>query len=127
MIPGEYRLQQENVVCNEGRSLTALKVRNCGDRPVQVGSHVHFYEVNPALEFPRILAYGKRLSIPAGTATRFEPGEEKSVFLTSFGGNRIIQGLNNLTNGPLFEPPSEEKLNAFIGSPVNREPREGGE
>ncbi|WP_410770885.1 urease subunit beta [Fontibacillus sp. BL9] len=125
MIPGEYRLRQGDVICNEGRSSISLKVRNCGDRPVQVGSHVHFYEVNPALEFPRILAYGKRLSIPAGTATRFEPGEEKSVSLTSFGGNRIIRGLNHLTDGPLSSPPSEEKLSVFLDD--SRKSRKRGE
>lgn len=119
MIPGEYRLVREDVVCNAGRAAIGVKVRNCGDRPVQVGSHIHFYEVNPALEFPRAEAYGKRLNIPAGTATRFEPGEEKTVSLIPFGGSKIIRGLNRLTDGPLTVPPSEERLNAFLGKPGN--------
>lgn len=117
MIPGEYRLMQEDVLCNAGRADISIKVRNRGDRPVQVGSHIHFYEVNPALDFPRIHSYGRRLNIPAGTATRFEPGEEKTVSLIPFGGSKIIRGLNRLTDGPLSESPSEEKLDAFLGKP----------
>lgn len=99
MIPGEYRLLQEDVLCNVNRESSVLLVRNCGDRPVQVGSHIHFYEVNPDLHFLRSEAFGKRLNIPAGTATRFEPGEEKEITLTTFGGLQEIYGLNHLTDG----------------------------
>ncbi len=97
--PGEYRLAEEEIVLNEGRESVELLVRNLGDRPVQVGSHYHFFEVNPELEFDRAAAFGMRLDIPAGTAVRFEPGEEKEVELVTFGGDRLLQGLNLLTAG----------------------------
>jgi urease subunit gamma/beta len=97
--PGEYALADADVVLNEGRETRTLTVRNLGDRPVQVGSHFHFFEVNPALEFDRGEAFGMRLDIPAGTAVRFEPGDEKEVDLVEMGGDRSIHGLNMLTNG----------------------------
>ena len=97
--PGEYRLADGDVVLNEGREAATLTVRNLGDRPVQVGSHFHFFEVNPELEFERARAFGMRLDIPAGTAVRFEPGDEREVELVAFGGERQVHGLNRLTEG----------------------------
>lgn len=101
MIPGEYRLRDEPIVCNRQKSVTKLTVINRGDRPVQVGSHFHFFEVNSFLEFDRQAAYGKHLNIPAGTAVRFEPGDAKQVELVPFSGKRRVYGLNNMVNGPL--------------------------
>lgn len=101
MIPGEYILRSGDIECNTGRPTAAVTVVNTGDRPVQVGSHFHFFEVNRQMEFDRQKAFGMRLNIAAGTAVRFEPGEEKEVELVSFGGNQIIMGFNNLANGPV--------------------------
>jgi len=98
MIPGEYILKKEDIECNVGRKTAMITVVNTGDRPVQVGSHFHFFEVNKQMKFDRESALGMRLNIAAGTAVRFEPGEEKEVELVSFGGNKIIFGFNNLTN-----------------------------
>ncbi len=91
MIAGEYILRSEPVICNEGRKTIKIKVKNTGDRPCQIGSHTHFFEVNKALDFPREKAYGYRLNIPAGTGIRFEPGDEKEVELCEISGaeNRI--------------------------------------
>jgi urease subunit gamma/beta len=97
--PGEYQLADGDVVLNEGRKSVRLTVRNLGDRPVQVGSHFHFFEVNPELEFDRSQAFGMRLDVPAGTAVRFEPGDERAVDLVVFGGERRVHGLNRLTEG----------------------------
>lgn len=99
--PGEYFLSKEDILANAGRVTAIVLVRHLGDRPIQVGSHYHFFEVNRALEFDRASAYGMRLNIPAGTAVRFEPGEEKQVNLVAYAGNRIIYGHNNLTTGSL--------------------------
>ena len=99
MIPGEYILSKGNIDCNVGRSTVNVIVVNTGDRPVQIGSHFHFFEVNKLLEFDRVKAFGMRLNIASGTAVRFEPGEEKEVRLVSFGGMKTIYGINNLTNG----------------------------
>jgi urease subunit beta len=101
MKPGEYFLTNGDIQANTGRQTISLLVKNTGDRPVQVGSHFHFYEVNSALHFDRKKAYGKRLNIPAGTASRFEPGEEKEVALVDFAGARIVHGHNGLVNGAL--------------------------
>jgi urease beta subunit len=101
MIPGEYILASESITANAGRKVIELSVTNIGDRPIQVGSHFHFFEVNRALEFDRELSFGMRLNIPSGVAVRFEPGDEKTVTLTELRGNRIVHGLNNRTNGPL--------------------------
>lgn len=98
-MPGEIRAAEGEIELNAGRETTTLTVRNTGDRPIQVGSHYHFFETNKALDFDREAAFGFRLDIPAGTAVRFEPGQEKSVTLCSFGGNKRLSGLNNLTNG----------------------------
>ncbi len=99
MIPGEYILAKDDIECNAGRATCKITVVNTGDRPVQVGSHFHFFEVNRQMEFNRADAFGMRLNIPAGTAVRFEPGEEKEVELVTFGGKRNAFGLNNLVNG----------------------------
>lgn len=99
MIPGEYVLKKEEIICNEGKNAITVKALNKGDRPVQVGSHFHFYEVNNSLQFSREEAVGMHLNIPAGTAVRFEPGDEKEVQLVPFSGQRKVYGLNNLTNG----------------------------
>jgi urease subunit beta len=100
MIPGEYKLAAGDIIANEGRREVELEVANTGDRPIQVGSHFHFFEVNRALEFNRAAAYGMRLNIPAGTAVRFEPGDMKKVLLVEIGGSGKVYGLNGLTNGP---------------------------
>ena len=92
MKPGEYILKSEPVIANEGRRTQRVTVRHTGDRPVQVGSHYHFFEVNNALDFAREEAKGMRLNIAAGTSVRFEPGEEKEVELVEFGGARLILG-----------------------------------
>lgn len=99
MIPGEYILGDGNIECNVGRPTVKITVVNTGDRPVQVGSHFHFFEVNKQMQFDRAKAFGMRLNIAAGTAVRFEPGEEKDVELVSFGGNKKIVGFSNLNNG----------------------------
>jgi urease beta subunit len=103
MKPGEYFLRDDDgpIEANTGRRTTRLLVKNTGDRPVQVGSHFHFFETNGELEFGRSAAYGLRLNIPAGTAVRFEPGEEKEVELTEFGGQQVIHGFNGLVEGSL--------------------------
>ncbi len=99
MIPGEYILATGDIECNLGRAVIRIVVVNTGDRPVQVGSHFHFFEVNRQMEFDREKAFGMRLNIAAGTAVRFEPGEEKEVDLVTFGGKRLVHGFNNLVNG----------------------------
>ncbi|WP_158798498.1 urease subunit beta [Pedobacter sp. L105] len=101
MIPGEYFIKEGFIDCNAGRKTQLVTVTNLGDRPIQVGSHYHFFEVNQALEFDRSLAYGMRLNVPAGTGVRFEPSEEKKVELVAFAGNRVITGFNNQVNKPL--------------------------
>ena len=100
MIPGEYFLASAPVQANAGRRTDVLEVANTGDRPIQVGSHFHFFEVNRALRFDRARAFGMRLNIPAGTAVRFEPGDSKKVTLVELGGSSQVFGLNALTNGP---------------------------
>ena len=99
MIPGEYVLADTPLFANEGRRTLELTVANTGDRPIQVGSHFHFFEANRALRFNREAAFGMRLNIPAGTAVRFEPGDDMSVTLVELGGNKMVYGLNSLTNG----------------------------
>ena len=104
MIPGEYILAKNPIDANIGRETIELNIINVGDRPIQVGSHFHFFEVNRALRFERDKAFGMRLNIPSGVAVRFEPGDEKTVTLTTLAGTRTVFGLNNLTNGALDEP-----------------------
>ena len=101
MIPGEYLFDGEPLELNAGRPTTTLQVNNTGDRPVQIGSHFHFFEVNRALIFDRAAAYGMRLNVAAGTAVRFEPGDSREVELVAIGGAREIVGLNQLVEGPL--------------------------
>lgn len=99
MIPGEIITSDGSIELNQGQETIAVTVANTGDRPIQVGSHFHFYEVNSALEFDREITKGMRLDIPAGTAVRFEPGDEKDVTLVAFGGTREVYGFNGLING----------------------------
>lgn len=99
MIPGELILKKEDVVCNAGKETVRVDVKNTGDRPIQIGSHYHFFEVNKMLEFDRQKAFGMRLNIPASTAVRFEPGEQKQVILVQIAGKRRVFGFNNLTDG----------------------------
>jgi urease subunit beta len=101
MHPGEYIPGDGEIELNAGRAVARVIVRNTGDRPVQVGSHFHFFEVNRALQFDRLAAYGMRLDIAAGTAVRFEPGEEKEVSLVALAGARAVFGHNGLVNGSL--------------------------
>ncbi|MEE8126006.1 MAG: urease subunit beta [Nitrospirales bacterium] len=112
MIPGEILLGKDAIVAFAGRPTVELTVVNHGDRPIQVGSHCHFFEVNRALRFDRAQAFGFRMKIPSGTAVRFEPGEEKRVSLVAFGGNRMAYGINGLTNGSLDD--TEVKTQALI-------------
>jgi urease subunit beta len=103
MNPGEYLLDLDAgpVEANAGRRTARVLAKNTGDRPIQVGSHFHFFETNASLLFDRTAAYGMRLNIASGTAVRFEPGEEKEVELTDFGGRRIVHGFNGLVEGVL--------------------------
>lgn len=107
MKPGEYIILNETIVANLGKQVVSLQVTNTGDRPIQVGSHTHFFEVNKALSFPREHAYGFHLNIPAGTSIRFEPGDSRQVELVEYGGNKIVFGFSGLVNGPLDEKKPE--------------------
>lgn len=111
MKPGEYLLDNAAgpIHANAGRKTVMLMVRNTGDRPIQVGSHFHFFETNCELAFNRAAAYGMRLNVPAGTAVRFEPGEEKEVELTEFAGHRVIHGFNGLVEGTLDQSGIRER------------------
>ena len=101
LIPGEIITSNDDIVLNEGREAVVIGVTNTGDRPIQVGSHYHFFETNDALAFDRDVTRGFRLDIPAGTAVRFEPGQSREVALVSYSGNRIVHGFNGRVNGPL--------------------------
>jgi len=101
MIPGEIIPADGKITLNEGRETTDLKITNTGDRPIQVGSHYHFYETNEALDFDRKAARGKRLDIPAGTAVRFEPGQTRDVALVEYAGDRKVYGFNAKVQGKL--------------------------
>lgn len=107
MIPGEYFISDKPIVANQGKKTVKIRVVNTGDRPIQVGSHTHFFEVNKALEFPRAEAYGFHLNIPSGTSVRFEPGDSRDVELTEYGGKRTVWGFNGLVNGKLDEKRKE--------------------
>jgi len=111
MTPGEYQLNESAgaITANAGRRTTKIMVKNTGDRPIQVGSHFHFFETNRFLSFDREAAYGMRLNIAAGTAVRFEPGEAKPVELVEFGGHRIVQGFSGLVAGRLDAPGTRER------------------
>ena len=101
MKPGEYLLSEDDITINPNRRTVTLAVRNTGDRPIQIGSHYHFFEVNRAMEFDRSQAYGMRLDIPSGMAARFEPGDEREVQLVEIGGSRMMFGHRGLVNGKL--------------------------
>jgi urease subunit beta len=101
MIPGEYFIQSGDIQLNQGRKSVTLTVANSGDRPIQVGSHYHFYETNPALKFDRKKARGTRLDIPAGTAVRFEPGQTREVKLVALAGKRTVYGFRQEIMGRL--------------------------
>jgi urease subunit beta len=105
MIPGEIVTDDGDLELNVGRRAVRLTVANTGDRPIQVGSHYHFFETNPALRFDRALARGCRLDIPAGTAVRFEPGQEREVDLVEYAGSREVHGFRAAIIGPLESPP----------------------
>ncbi len=110
MIPGEYFLAKDAIEANKERKTVEILVENAGDRPIQVGSHFHFFEANRALRFERAKAFGMRLNVPAGTAVRFEPGDAKRVTLVELGGNREVYGLNGLTDGPITETTKTSSL-----------------
>ncbi|QDF27537.1 urease subunit beta [Halarcobacter anaerophilus] len=122
ITPGEYFIDEGEIELNEGSEVTAIEVENIGDRPIQVGSHYHFFETNAFLEFDRQKAYGQRLNIPAGTSVRFEPGSKKKVEVVPFRGQRYIAGFNALVNGYLDKKETKEKaienLEKFLGSRV---------
>jgi urease beta subunit len=130
VIPGEIFYHDEPVTANADRPTHMLQVTNRGDRPIQVGSHFHFFEVNPALDFDRRQAYGMRLDIPAGTAVRFEPGMRKTVTLVAFAGRRRVFGLNQLVEGNLDDPlvlqAAQARLASLLdGASTTRPPLEG--
>lgn len=101
MIPGEYKIKEGEIELNAGRNTIVLKIENTGDRPIQVGSHYHFYETNPALSFDREAARGFRLNIAAGTAVRFEPGQDREVELVELAGKRKVYGFRADVMGDL--------------------------
>ena len=109
VIPGQIILGEGDIVAFNGRQTVECIVANTGDRPIQVGSHCHFFEANRALRFDREKAYGFRLQVPAGTAVRFEPGEDKQVTLVSIGGNRVAYGINGLVEGRLDDPAVKQR------------------
>ncbi|MDR7855239.1 urease subunit beta [Tissierella sp.] len=110
MIPGEVIVKDVDITLNKHKRTIKIKVSNHGDRAIQVGSHYHFFEVNKQLKFDREKSFGMRLDIPAGTAVRFEPGEEKEVDLVEIGGNKVIVGFNNLTNARINKHNLENSL-----------------
>ena len=114
MIPGEYLLASEPIELNAGRATRTMTVSNRGDRPVQVGSHCHFFEANRFLAFDRVAAYGMRLNIAAGTAVRFEPGDTREVELVALGGTREVFGLNQLVEGPLDDESVRAEAHAAV-------------
>ena len=124
MIPGEWILSDEPIEINAGRRQLRLLVRNTGDRPVQVGSHFHFFEVNRALEFDRAAAFGQHLNIPAATALRFEPGDEREVKLVPYQGKRAVYGFNNLVDGTTAGKTAEPRKAKAIGLAAKRGSRE---
>lgn len=114
MIPGEYFLHDEPIEANAGRATVRIDVSNRGDRPIQVGSHCHFFEVNRHLSFDRAAAYGMRLNIASGTAVRFEPGDTRDVELVALGGSREVAGLNRLVEGRLDDPKTRDAARAAV-------------
>ena len=122
MIPGEYVLASDPVEINAGRPTRRLEVASTGDRPVQVGSHFHFFEVNRCLVFDRAAAYGMRLNIASGTAVRFEPGDTREVELVAIGGTREVIGLNRLVDGALDTQAVREATHAALDRFVGARP-----
>ncbi|NML20852.1 urease subunit beta [Pseudoflavitalea sp. G-6-1-2] len=122
MIPGELILKKEDIICNSKKKTVKVEVKNTGDRPIQVGSHYHFFEVNKMLDFDRAKTLGMRLNIPASTAVRFEPGEKKQVILVEIGGKKKVYGFNNLTDGNVADNTvrtaalTKAKKNGFKGA-----------
>lgn len=117
MIPGEYILKETPIQANTNKATIVLEVTNKGDRPIQIGSHFHFFEVNKKMHFDRMKALGMRLNIPSGTAVRFEPGEEKDVELVEISGEKAIFGFNNLVDAKissLNKDEMQQKLDAFL-------------
>jgi urease beta subunit len=115
VIPGEIMIAVGDIEAFKGRQTKDITVTNGGDRPIQIGSHCHFFEANRALRFDREEAYGFKLCIPAGTAVRFEPGEDKRVTLVALAGTRVVHGINGLTDGSLDEPHVKAKALARAG------------
>ena len=109
MIPGELFIKDGEIELNTGRKIAKVTVTNTGDRPIQVGSHFHFYETNPALVFERAAAYGMRLNIAAGTAVRFEPGQQRTVELVALAGERKVYGFNGKVMGALDKQKKDKK------------------
>ncbi len=103
MKPGEYIISDEKIIANNGKATVSILVTNTGDRPIQVGSHTHFFEVNKSLSFPRVQSYGFHLNIPSGTSVRFEPGDSRRIELVEYGGKKIVYGFSGLVNGKLDE------------------------
>ena len=120
LMPGEYFISDRPVVANAGRKTVRVRVSNTGNRPIQVGSHAHFFEVNKALLFPRAKAYGFHLNIPAGTSLRFEPGDTREIELVEYGGKKIVYGFSGLVNGRLAEKKrqamAKAKARGFMGA-----------
>lgn len=118
-LPGAYLIDEGEIELNANKQIITIEVENKGDRPVQIGSHYHFFEVNSALDFDRSQAYGKRLDVAAGTSVRFEPGSIKSINLIDFGGRRYVSGFNGLVEGFLddenVKAKAMENLNKFLG------------
>lgn len=119
LIPGEYLVDEGEIELNASKDIITIEIENKGDRPVQVGSHYHFFEVNKELSFERTKAYGKRIDIPAGTSVRFEPGSKKSVNLIDFAGRRYVSGFNGLVEGFLddenIKVKAMQNLSKFLG------------
>ncbi len=116
MIPGVVKVGEGNIICNPGRKTVKVKAINTGDRPVQIGSHFHFFEVNRAMSFSREKAFGMRLNIPASTAVRFEPGEEKEVELVEIGGSHSVFGHNDLVNGSVTQDVNKDAAMQLLKS-----------
>lgn len=119
MSPGEYFISDNPIIANVGKKTIKINVKNTGDRPIQVGSHTHFFETNRMLMFQRSKAFGCHLNIPSGTSLRFEPGDSRIVELTEFGGKKIVFGFNSLVNGKLTKKQrdlslSKLKKNGFM-------------
>ena len=110
MIPGEYFLSKSPILANVGKKTIKINVKNTGDRPIQVGSHTHFFETNKSLSFQRNKTFGFHLNIPSGTSLRFEPGDSRIVELAEYGGKKIVFGFNSLVNGKLTNKQKEISL-----------------